>query len=807
MTEAMLRIAPMDDLDTLVWRVATLREQFLSGHEVDLSPIRTVIRDSWQRCRALAVRADLSLAHVAIPNDHQLHDLRERHTVFLRAASPVLLRLRATLGDVGYVVAVSDADGTLLEVDGDPDCRRRLGRKGLLPGSNWSEAVAGTNAIGVALATRRVVQLVGSEHYCAGWQDVTCTAAPVVHPDDGRMIGVLDITGDYRLAHPFLTGLLAAAVAEVQRRYRLERVIRSVRPHTFKGWTPPSQVETSAPVVHYQPDHLERLAAAVRIVSGIFDPGNGPSVIAEQMGQLLDAAGVALVEGTSVDALNAHFWTTPDSKGEEALAILQAAVCDPVTLAWRTYLAPFVTASGDAPTLAGFPLPDISGVILVVRIPARPWSPADQQSGATLAAHGTAMLRHTRLYTDLQAYAAQTEVLNTLALFLNTLLDPMQQIDVVLQRLLALTRLDVGLIVLNEEKHLAVAGIPKTVIERAQIEALIQTVISTGQPVWLCRQHAALEPALLLLTDLCDLVALPLAPGTTAAGILLVGSRAHRHISGEDLTFLLTIAHQLGLTLSNARLRRVAGENEALRQANHLKSVFLASVSHDLRSPLTAIRASVEDLLERQYEAPASEHRALLCNIARETSRLSQFVDQLLDLSRIEAGTLPIDREWVELGALVSDVVASFHQHFPDCVIETSISPALPLLYIDPVLISQVLCNLIENAQKYGPAAGPITIEASCTSTHLVMSVGDRGPGIPKTDRHRIFDRFYRLERDRRSHRSGSGLGLAICHGIITAHQGSIWVDDRPGGGSIFHLELPLSDEQPVPWFHEEETV
>lgn len=805
MNESALRIATMADLDTLVWRIATLREKFLSNADVDLSSMRAVIRDSWQRCRELAVNADLNLARFATTNDQQLRDLYELNVAFLRAAGPVLLRLRATLGNVGYVVAVSDAEGTLLDVDGDPECRHKLARKGLLPGSNWSEAVAGTNAIGVALATGQVVQLVGAEHYCTGWQDVTCTAAPVFHPDDGHLLGVLDITGDYRLVRPFLAGIMAAAAAEVQRRYRLERVTQPARSRIFSGWTPPVPSNNASPVAGDQLVRFERLADVMRIVSSVLDPVRTPFVIAEQMGRLLDASGTVLAEGTTAGPPRTYFWTVSGEAGQKASEILQHAIHDPTILTWRFCDRPFIisgtTITNYKEELAGFPLPDISGMILVVRIPARPWTIADQQSGATLAAHGAAILRHARLYTDLQAYAAQTEVLNTLALFLSTLIDPIRQIDVVLQRILALTHLDIGMMVLKEDRHLAITAVPEIAIDQEQILALVETVMSTGQPIWLCREHAvAHEGTLLPLHDCCDLVVLPIILHATNAGALLIGSRAHRHISGEDLTLLLTITQQLGLTLSNARLRQVASENDALRQANHLKSVFLASVSHDLRSPLTAIRASVEDLLERQHEVSPIDHRALLSNIARETARLSRFVDQLLDLSRIEAGTLPIDREWVELHALVHDVITNFQQQYPVCRIEIFLSPTLPPLYIDPTLITQVLWNILENAQKYGPPEGPITIEAFCTNTDLVISISDRGPGIPINERHRIFDRFYRLERDRRSHRNGSGLGLAICHGIVSAHQGNIWVDERPGGGSIFRIILPLINEQPTAW-------
>lgn len=179
------------------------------------------------------------------------------------------------------MIAVSDAEGPLLEVIGDDACRRRLVRQGLLPGSNWSEASAGTNAIGVALATKRVVQLVGAEHYCAGWQDVTCTAAPIFHPDDSRLVGVIDITSNYRQARPLLTGVMAAAAADVQRRYRLEQVKKPVQSRFFQGWSPPL---LQMPAAHQSPDPLARLALAVHRISAAPDPAQTPVAIAEPHG-------------------------------------------------------------------------------------------------------------------------------------------------------------------------------------------------------------------------------------------------------------------------------------------------------------------------------------------------------------------------------------------------------------------------------------------------------------------------------------------------------------------------------------------
>lgn len=806
MIRAMLRADIDEDLDAFVKRVAVLREHFLCNHNADLSVLRTIIRDSWRRCQTLAVDANLNLARFAVLNELQLHWLREQNAPLLDSARPVIAQLKATLGSAGYVIAMSDAEGTLLEVTGDDACRRRLARKGLLPGSNWSEASAGTNAIGVALATKRVVQLVGAEHYCAGWQDVTCTAAPVCHPDDGRLVGVIDITSNYRQARPLLTGVMAAAAADVQRRYRLEQVKKPVQSRFFQGWSPPLQ---QMPAAHQLHDPLARLALAVHRISAAADPAQTPLAIAEHMGWLLDAAGVALVEDAFAEEPAASFWVHPGKESDQTMAALHAAACDPTILAHRRHPAPFIDLAPLRPrslqaiggALAGFPFLTGGGIALVLRLPATPWSYSDQHMGATLVAHGAAMVRHARLYANLQAYAAQTEVLNQLAWLLSTLLDPMLQLEAIVRHILALTRLDCGLIALKDADRLAVHSTAAPAVDEAQIATLVETVTSIARPLWICRQHAASPEARLLpWTDYCDVVALPVPLIASSAGALIVGSCAHRPISGDDLNVLMMIARQLGLALSNARLRQAANETEALREADRLKSAFLASVSHDLRSPLTAIRASVEDLLERHSESSASDHHALLWNIAHETARLSHFVDQLLDLSRIEAGALPLDCEWVEIDALIHDVAASFRQRFAGCALEALVSPALPLAYLDPNLIAQVIWNLLENACKYGPAEGPVAIEARATPTHLIISVSDRGPGIPPAERERIFDRFYRLKRDRRGQRAGSGLGLAICHGIVTAHQGRVWIEERPGGGSIFRIALPLRTAEPGEW-------
>jgi K+-sensing histidine kinase KdpD len=295
-----------------------------------------------------------------------------------------------------------------------------------------------------------------------------------------------------------------------------------------------------------------------------------------------------------------------------------------------------------------------------------------------------------------------------------------------------------------------------------------------------------------------NLMVVPLAASQTILGVLLLGSHNPEVLTGEDLALFTSIGQQLGLALRNAQLLRSASEMEALREADRLKSGFLAGVSHDLRSPLTAIRASVESLLDRESVQSTWDQEHLLQNIAGQAGRLGRLVDQLLDLSRIEAGAFSLDRDWTELPVLIADSITKFEELNSGCKVEQNLQVDLPLHYVDPNYLVQVLWNLLENAFKYGTSSSRITVDARWTGTDVLIGVADRGPGIPAGEREHIFQPFYRLNRDHKSHTAGSGLGLAICRGIVEAHGGQIWVEDRPGGGSAFRISLPLPTTAPL---------
>src|SRR2546430_1931292 len=215
-----LSIASPSEIESTARQLRAIREGFLTTGSLATRIPRSLILESWQRCNAMNVNPSRRFAPLAVARESQLYQVREANELLIRATHSVMGRLTDFLADSGYVIVLSDAKGCLLDVLGDAGIRRRLARIDFVPGGDWSEAAAGTNAIGTALADRHVVQLMAAEHYCDGWTDLTCTAAPIRHPFTGEVLGVLDVTGNYRLIRSFLTNSLAAAALEVQQELR-----------------------------------------------------------------------------------------------------------------------------------------------------------------------------------------------------------------------------------------------------------------------------------------------------------------------------------------------------------------------------------------------------------------------------------------------------------------------------------------------------------------------------------------------------------------------------------------------------------
>jgi len=229
------------------------------------------------------------------------------------------------------------------------------------------------------------------------------------------------------------------------------------------------------------------------------------------------------------------------------------------------------------------------------------------------------------------------------------------------------------------------------------------------------------------------------------------------------------------------------------KELDEMKSQLLSTVSHELRTPLASIKGFATTLLRDDVEWDDASRREFLSIIDQESDRLGELIGNLLDMSRIEAGTLRIEPEPADLRPIIQATAAEFRMLSRAHDIEVDLPTALPAVLADPRRARQVLRNLVENAVKYSPDGGPITITARVTSGEVQTSVADRGIGIEESQLAHIFDRFYQVDSASTRKVGGSGLGLSICQAIIEAHRGKLWVESRPGLGSTFHFTLPLA--------------
>ena len=256
------------------------------------------------------------------------------------------------------------------------------------------------------------------------------------------------------------------------------------------------------------------------------------------------------------------------------------------------------------------------------------------------------------------------------------------------------------------------------------------------------------------------------------------------------LAVYLTVGVVVGeLATRSRRLARQAVEAETLRQSDAVKTAVLHAVSHDLRSPLTAIRAASEGLESPTTRLDAGEREELLETIAIEVRRLERLVDNLLDLSRLEAGPATRIPELWTLDTLLASALEQLGREADR--VQTTVEADAGVVRVDGPQLHRVLVNLLENALKFSSPVDPVEVIVAGDGSRVTVSIRDRGPGVPEADRDRIFDAFERSDRAG----PGSGLGLAIARGFAEANGGRIWVEPAATGGSTFVLELPAIEE------------
>ena len=234
---------------------------------------------------------------------------------------------------------------------------------------------------------------------------------------------------------------------------------------------------------------------------------------------------------------------------------------------------------------------------------------------------------------------------------------------------------------------------------------------------------------------------------------------------------------------------RMSGELEDLER---LRRDLVANVSHELRTPISALRALLENLLDG-VERPDPETLQVML---AQTERLGRLVDQLLELSRLESGDVPMVRERFALPPLVARVLSEIDvmRVRRDVELAQDLPKDLPPVYADAERVHQVLFNLLDNAVRFTPPGGRVTVHASTKNGSVDVAVADTGPGIASEHLPRVFERFYRVDPGRSRDEGGTGIGLAIARSVVEAHGGRIWAESQPGKGSVFTFELPVDD-------------
>jgi two-component system sensor histidine kinase KdpD len=288
---------------------------------------------------------------------------------------------------------------------------------------------------------------------------------------------------------------------------------------------------------------------------------------------------------------------------------------------------------------------------------------------------------------------------------------------------------------------------------------------------------------------------LPLRGGARVVGVLGYRPADRRLLDDVNQRQMLeALAHQAAGALERALLADEAKQTELRVRTEELRNTLLSSVSHDLRTPLAAIVGCATTLLGSEGMLTFGQRTDLLHTIQEEAERLGRLVANLLAMTRLESGSLGVSKEWVPLEELVGAALGRLQTRLAARHVDVRIPVDFPLLHVDPLLIEQVLINLIENAICHTPPATPIEIVAAVDGGAVQIDLADRGPGLAGDAQGRLFEKFYRGPG---APPGGSGLGLAICSGMVAAHAGTIEAYNRPGGGAVFRLRLPIPGPAP----------
>jgi len=447
----------------------------------------------------------------------------------------------------------------------------------------------------------------------------------------------------------------------------------------------------------------------------------------------------------------------------------------------------------------------ILGVIDVASAQPDAFTAFDERVLATLAAQVAIAMENSRLYSEARERQREAEVLQHLSETIAAQFDLDTALHALTQGACELLHADLAAIALvsSEAESTILAWRATTGTQTQDWHRQSWEITTSPTAARLLRlavtPHAegpsipypVHECPLLVAEQIATAMAIPLASGGTAHGLLLLGYRAPRHLDHHHAYLGTRLAAEAITAIEHVRMTEAMAQARAAQEADRLKSELLSIVSHELRTPLSAIKGYA-DALERYDDDLGKEERLdFTRSIMAAADRLHNIVANLLDLSRLEAGVLPITRTPLDLKQLVTQAIEEMQRRAGPQRVVLAAAPASSLALADPARTRQVLDNLLDNALKYAPADRPVTVRIDKPdATQIVVSVHDDGPGIPADEQGKLFTPFYRTTTAVHSGVAGTGLGLAICKKLVEAQGGRIWLESTVGHGATFYVAL-----------------
>jgi signal transduction histidine kinase len=405
-----------------------------------------------------------------------------------------------------------------------------------------------------------------------------------------------------------------------------------------------------------------------------------------------------------------------------------------------------------------------------------------------------------RLRDQLGRRADVLEAANRCARALSSSLELDRAFDAFIREVRGLVPFDRIAIILSEDgsaQVMAVAGVGSERVlppgsARPTRGTLLEEILRTGRPVYRRDMQPPQYPE---EERFCELglrarFVTPLFRGARTIGMLSLLRREPDAFGEEERELVTLLGRLVASTVQNIRAYEAERKTvEELRRLSALRADFVSLVSHELRTPMAAVIGSAQTLQQRWRELTPDQRESFLELIAGETNRLAMLVSDVLDTSRIDAGTFSLRFSDVDLGELVRDSVAAAEMGSDEVALRAEVQEPLPLVRGDPERLRQVLMNLLDNAIKYSPSGDAVQVRAFAENGRVHVDVRDRGPGIAREDQRLIFEKFGRVTAG--NTRPGTGLGLFIARSIAEAHGGTLEVASAPEHGAVFTLELP----------------